>query len=302
MRKLIRSILNVFGYDVVKVNVHSEKKKRKIKKVLVGNYILEMPGNNPQISTYKYDPGANRQLGRLSACIAHKYPSLSVLDIGANVGDTIAIIKSAIELPVIGIEGDDFAFEFLKKNTMSLKNVTLIKTFLGEKIESKRVAMEKTGWNTTLIPNEDQGEVVHFKTLDEVLGEEHLLNRTLKLLKIDCEGFDTIIIRGSAKLIREKRPVIYFEYNTTNMQAIGEEGLSTLLTLGEVGYKNVILFDNKGRYLLTVPIDQVNILEDLHRYAKEGDSCIAYYDVCLFHEDDKDLAQAFIEAENQLRS
>ena len=64
----------------------------------------------------------------------------------------------------------------------------------------------------------------------------------------------------------------------------------------------MVLFDNKGRYLLTVPIDQVNILEDLDRYAKEGDSCIAYYDVCLFHEDDKDLAHQFIESENQLRS
>lgn len=300
MRKLIRSVLQIFGYDIIKVNVHSDKKKNRIKKVMVGNYLLEMPGNNPQISTYKYDPSANSQLGRLSACIAGKYPSLSVLDVGANVGDTIAIIKSAIDLPVIGIEGDDFAFDFLKKNTMSLKNVTLIKTFLGEKIESKRISMEKTGWNTTLIPNEEQGEMVHLKTLDEVLGEEHLLNRTLKLLKIDCEGFDTIIIRGSAKLIREKKPVIYFEYNRTNMEAIQEEGLSTLLTLGEVGYKNVILFDNKGRYLMKVPIDQVGILEDLHRYAKDGGSCIAYYDICLFHEDDSELAAAFIASENLL--
>lgn len=302
MRKLIRSLLNTIGYDIVKVNVHSQKKVNRIKKVTVGNYVLEMPGNNPQISTYKYDPGANRQLGRLSVCVAEKYPSLSVLDVGANVGDTIAIIKSAIELPVIGIEGDDFAFEFLKRNTMALKNVTLIKTFLGEKIESLKVSMEKTGWNTTLIPNSEAGETtIHLKTLDEVLAEEHLQNRTLKLLKIDCEGFDTIIIRGSAKLIREKKPVIYFEYNRTNMDAIGEEGLSTLLTLGEVGYRSIVFFDNKGRYMLTAPIDQVSLITDLHRYAQEKNSCIAYYDICLFHEDDADLAQKFIEMENELQ-
>lgn len=301
MRKLIRSLLNSIGYDIVKVNVHSDKKVNRIKKVTVGNYLLEMPGNNPQISTYKYDPGANSQLGRLSVCVAAKYPALSVLDVGANVGDTIAIIKSAIELPVIGIEGDDFAFEFLKRNTMSLKNVTLIKTFLGEKIESKKVSMEKSGWNTTLIPNEDNGETIHLKTLDEVLAEEHLQNRTLKLLKIDCEGFDTIILRGSAKLIREKRPVIYFEYNRTNMDAIGEDGLSTLLTLSAVGYRNVIFFDNKGRFIMNAPIDQEGIITDLHRYAQADNSCIAYYDICLFHEDDTDLAQQFIDSENSLQ-
>lgn len=301
MRKLIRSLLNSIGYDIVKVNVHSDKKVNRIKKVTVGNYLLEMPGNNPQISTYKYDPGANSQLGRLSVCVATKYPTLSVLDVGANVGDTIAIIKSAIELPVIGIEGDDFAFEFLKRNTMALKNVTLIKTFLGEKIESKKVSMEKSGWNTTLIPNEDNGETIHLKTLDEVLAEEHLQNRTLKLLKIDCEGFDTIILRGSAKLIREKRPVIYFEYNRTNMDAIGEDGLSTLLTLSAVGYRNVIFFDNKGRFIMNAPIDQEGIITDLHRYAQADNSCIAYYDICLFHEDDTDLAQQFIDSENSLQ-
>lgn len=301
MRKLIRSLLNSIGYDIVKVNVHSDKKVNRIKKVTVGNYLLEMPGNNPQISTYKYDPGANSQLGRLSVCVATKYPTLSVLDVGANVGDTIAIIKSAIELPVIGIEGDDFAFEFLKRNTMSLKNVTLIKTFLGEKIESKKVSMEKSGWNTTLIPNEDNGETIHLKTLDEVLAEEHLQNKTLKLLKIDCEGFDTIILRGSAKLIREKRPVIYFEYNRTNMDAIGEDGLSTLLTLSAVGYRNVIFFDNKGRFIMNAPIDQEGIITDLHRYAQADNSCIAYYDICLFHEDDTDLAQQFIDSENSLQ-
>jgi FkbM family methyltransferase len=301
MRKLIRSLLNRIGYDIVKVNVHHQKKVNRIKKVTVGNYVLEMPGNNPQISTYKYDPGANSQLGRLAACIAQKYPSLSVLDIGANVGDTIAIIKTAIELPVIGIEGDDFSFEFLKRNTMPLKNVTLIKTFLGEKIESKKLSMEKSGWNTTLIPNEDKGENIHLKTLDQVLAEEHLQNRTLKLLKIDCEGFDTIIIRGSAKLIREKKPIIYFEYNRSNMDAIGEDGLSTLLTLGAVGYRKVTLFDNKGRYLMSVDIDQENIMADLHKYAQAENSCIAYYDICLFHDDDSDLAQQFIDAENRLQ-
>ena len=30
MRKLIRSLLNIVGYDVIKVNVHSDSKAKKI--------------------------------------------------------------------------------------------------------------------------------------------------------------------------------------------------------------------------------------------------------------------------------
>jgi len=297
MRQMIRNVLNKVGYDIVKVNVHSDSKAHKISRVKVGKFFVDMPGNNMQISNYKYEPEANSQLGRLSACIAKKYPSLTVIDIGANVGDTIAIIKSAIELPVIGIEGDDIAYRFLEKNTAQFKNITLIKEFLGEKKETMHVSLEKSGWNTTIVPSEQSGQVVTLKTLDEVLEEHHLASSTLKLLKIDTEGFDTIIIRGANGLLEKQKPVVYFEYNRSNMDAIKEDGLSTLFSLEKFGYHSVIFFDNKGRYVLTADIKDRNLIRQLHNYSDEKKSGIAYYDICLFHESDSEIAKQFIDQE-----
>ena len=300
MRNSTTSVFRIFGYELVKAKRNNHKQSSKIKKIMVGNYLLEIPGNHPMISNYKENAGANNQLGRLAGLIAEKYPSLSVIDAGANIGDSIAKIKSTAELPIISIEGDDFLFDLLKRNTMSLKNVTLIKTFLGEKIESKKVSILHRGWNTSLIPTEDGEATIHFKTIDEVLAEEHLQNRMLKLLKINCEGFDTIIMRGAVKLIREKKPVIYFEYNPNKMAQIGEDGLSTLLDLGAAGYSYITFFDQNGRFLMNIPADQENLITALHRYADDGNSCVEYYYVCLFHEDDSDLSQKFIESENSL--
>ncbi len=297
MRQLIRKFMNSLGYDIVKVNVHSNKKAHKISKVKVGNYFVDMPGNNMQISNYKYEPEANSQLGRLSACIAKKYPSLTVIDIGANVGDTIAIIKTAIELPVIGIEGDQIAYQFLEKNTAQFQNITLLKEFLGEKKETIQVSLEKSGWNTTIVPSSESGEVVHLKTLDEVLLENKLQTKTLKLLKIDTEGFDTIILRGALDLIANQHPVVYFEYNRSNMDAIKEDGLSTLFSLEKYGYQSVIFFDNKGRYIITLGIHQKDLITEMHNYADEHKSGIAYFDICLFHSSDSDISQQFIEQE-----
>ncbi len=297
MRKLIRKLLNTVGYDIIKVNVHSASKAKIVKQVKVGKFSIDMPGNNPQISNYKYEPEVNTQLARLSVCVATKYPSLSVLDIGANVGDTIAVIKSAIELPVIGVEGDDISHRFLEKNTRQFQNITIIKEFLGEKRQTLQVALEKGGWNTTLVPSETSGQQLTLKTLDEVLTEHELNNRMLKLLKVDCEGFDTIIIRGATELIQQQKPVIYFEYNKTNMDAIKEDGLGTLLSLEKYGYHSIIFFDNKGRYLLTIPMSQKELITELHHYADETNSEIAYYDVCLFHDDDQDIARTFVSGE-----
>ena len=144
MRKTIRQLLNKIGYDIIKTNVHDESKAGIIKKVQVGRFQIGMPGNNRQISTYKYRPDANNLLGILSACVTQKYPNQWVVDIGANVGDTIAIIKTAINNPIIGIEGDPVSFKFLSDNTRQFNNVTILKEFLGEKKQTLRVEMEKT--------------------------------------------------------------------------------------------------------------------------------------------------------------
>ena len=297
MRKAIRGLLNKVGYDIVKVNVHSAEKAKNIHKVAVGNFFVDMPGNNPQISNYKYEPEVNKQLARLSACIHAKYSDLTVLDIGANVGDTIAVIKTALDIPVIAVEGDDISYSFLERNTKQFKDITLIKTFLGERTQTMQVELEKGGWNTTLVPSENTGQTLTLKTLDQVLTENNLNTRKLKLLKIDTEGFDTIILRGANDLIATQKPVIYFEYNRSNMDAIKEDGLSTLLSLQKAGYQKVIIFDNRGRYMLTTSLDQTELLRQLHYYADENNSEIAYYDVCLFHSDDTDLEAAFIKGE-----
>jgi FkbM family methyltransferase len=295
MKKFFRNLLNAIGYDIVKVNVHADSKAGKVKKVQVGKFVIDMPGNNVQISTYKYRPDANSILGTLAAAIAEKYPDLAVIDIGANVGDTIAVIKSAIDVPVIGIEGDAISFGFLQKNAPLFSNLTLIQSFLGEKKENIQVAFEKSGWNTTLVPSAN-GQTLSLKTLDEVLSDEGLFNRTLKMLKIDCEGFDTIILRGAGELLQKHRPVIFFEYNKTNMNAIGEDGLSTLFSMEQYGYHSALFFDNYGRFMLRAPLSDKALISALHDYTEDGVSQVGYYDICLFHQQDEQLSDIFMKS------
>jgi FkbM family methyltransferase len=300
MRKQIRNFLNKFGYDIVKVNVHSDSKANKIRKVNVGKFVLDMPGNNPHISNYKYDPNANGQLGRLAVCVNSKYSGHTAIDIGANVGDTVAVIKSVVDIPVIAVEGDPVSYAFLERNTTQFSDVALIKEFLGEKRETIKVQLEKAGWNATLVPAKDHGQELTLKTLDEVLIEKNLAQQNIKLLKLDTEGFDTIILRGATELINTHHPVLYFEFNRSNMDAIGEDGLSTLFAFANEGYDSVLLYDNKGRYMMHTLLRDKKTLEQLHFYAEEDNSQIAYYDVCLFHNSDRDLAEKFIQSEGGL--
>lgn len=300
MKEFFRKIINLFDYDIVKINIHSDAKANKIRNVRVGKFSILMPGNNPQVSSYKYFPELNSQLARLAAIVQKKYSDAALIDVGANVGDTIAVVKSQLDIPVFAIEGDAASFDFLKKNTTQFSKVTIVQTFLGEKKEEKNISFDKKGWNATLLPSENGDEVVSFKTLDSVVEESAEKKHAYKLLKVDVEGFDTIVLRGAIETIKKYNPVLFFEFNRENMDAIQEDGLQTLFSMENFGYKSVLFFDAKGRFMTRLPLSDKEAIKQLHFYANGSKSMIPYYDLCLFHKEDGDIENEFLNQEFRL--
>lgn len=299
MKELIRNFLKRFGYDIVKTGIPYIPKTNKDVMVNVGKFQVLMPGYNVQAVNYRLYPDLNAQFGRLAQSIAWKYPGMTLIDVGANVGDTIAVVKNVVDIPVIGIEGDEVTYSYLEKNSKSFSGVSIVKTFLGEKSEAKNVNFEKSGWNATIIPDAAGGKEVKFKSLDEVMQEGGFNDRQLKLLKVDVEGFDTIVLRGAGDIINKHKPVVFLEYNRQNMKAINEEGLPTLLSFAAAGYNKAAFFDHKGTLVLATSIQHTEEITYLHEYASSPRNLIGYYDICLFHEEDNDVAAKFLEMEKK---
>jgi FkbM family methyltransferase len=258
-----------------------------------------MPGYNVQAINYRLYPDLNAQFGRLAKSIAQKYPGMTLIDVGANVGDTIAVVKTQVDVPVIGVEGDEVTYAYLEKNSKQFNNVNIVKTFLGEKTEELNVNFEKSGWNATIIPDDKGGKQIAFKTLDAVINEGGFNNRTIKLLKVDVEGFDTIVLRGAGDIIKEHKPVVFLEYNRQNMISIKEEGLPTLLSFATAGYNKIAFFDHKGTLMLATSVKDKDVVTYLHDYASSSKNLIGYYDICLFHEEDDQLAEAYLSIEKK---
>jgi len=299
MKEFIRNILQRFGYDIIKTGLPYFPKSKKTGAVTVGNYPIQMPGNNTQLINYQLYPDLNIQLGRLAISIHKKYPGTTVIDVGANVGDTIAVLKSAIDLPVIAVEGDEVCFEFLQRNVQQFQNVSLVKSYLGEKSQSINVNLEHAGWNTTIIPEESGKRQIVFKTLDEIIAAGGFNDRQLKLLKVDVEGFDTIVLRGASEIIRTHRPVLFFEYNRKSMKAINEDGLSTILSFEKAGYDKIVFFDHKGNLVLATDMQNSEVITYMHNYISSDKNLLAYYDICLFHKEDKDVGEDFLAVERK---
>lgn len=298
MRKLIRNFLRRRGYDIIKTGVPYIPETRDDVTITVAGFSITMPGNNVQHINYRIYPDLNAQLARLAGILYSKYPDMTIVDVGANVGDTIAVLRSVTNAPIIGVEGDDASYGYLDRNMKQFKDVYIVKTFLSDRRQELKVDFGSEGWNNTIKPSE-KGKEVAFTTLDVVVESPALSNKLIKLLKVDVEGYDTIVLRGASQIIQRHKPALFFEYNRAAMNEINEDGLSTIFSLAGYGYNRLAFFDHKGTLVLSTTLHQKEVISCLDAYASSSKNLLGYYDICIFHEQDNDIAEVYLQAEKK---
>ena len=83
------------------------KKRKKYKTIQVGAYKLIANSEHPletYLKTYKY---YSRNFPRIAKLIERKYAVFSIIDVGANIGDTVALLRSEnITQMIHAIEGN----------------------------------------------------------------------------------------------------------------------------------------------------------------------------------------------------
>lgn len=293
--------LAIFGVAIVRAERPQWLRSSPILTTQVGRYSIQVPSINPLSTGYSRNPDYTGQLGRIASLLVTKFPNLAAIDIGANVGDTACIIKTAADIPLLCIEGDVYTFGFLERNIRQFQNTVAHRLFLAEKTETIGATFAKSGWNTTIKPDKaDSARKIKVVSLDDFLVTQPNVSN-YKLVKIDTEGFDCSIIRGGVKFIQQVHPVITFEYNRDNMEALGEKGLDTLAMLSGFGYSHVFFHDCVGRFFCSASMSDQVLIRDLHDYADGKHGAIYYFDVTIFHESDSDVAQAFAKMERARR-
>jgi FkbM family methyltransferase len=223
-------------------------------------------------------------LGRLALHLSRKYPDLTVIDVGANVGDSAAVVRMYCDHPVLCIEGEERFFRLLAQNSGNLGPIELEQTFLGA--QGDHVHSVHTGrGNARVILGSAPGKE-NMCTLGQAVSR-HPRFALSKLLKLDAEGFDCRIIACESELLRRSKPVLFFEYYPACCEMAGQPAFPVFAQLAETGYSTVLIYQNVGRYLTSLQLHQVTELANFHR-------CIAdvqgFCDIVAFHPEDLDVA------------
>ena len=212
--------------------------------------------NHQTISTFHryghlYEPDIGNFLVRIIK------PGDVCVDVGANIGMHTLLMASLNanadkeeKAKVISFEPNEKCFNELKKNIKlnKYKTVEARQKLLGEKPggESFYHASDKdSGTSYALKKIDDQSlnwEKVKTSTLDKELKDE----KSIKVLKMDVEGFEGNVLRGSKSLL-EKDLIRYWiiEY-AQHCLARNNDSLDTLRTLMEKHNLEMFILDPSG--------------------------------------------------------
>lgn len=215
-------------------------------KILIdGQELILPPGHLLTLYKYLY-PKYDKFLPKL---LSTMNGNMSIIDIGANVGDTLVrLIASNSKLNYYSIEADEYYFKYLKKNKEKIKlntqtKIKLIKELVGLNLIGK---LSVTSSGTKSLIEGSHG--IKTKKLDEIILEYNIDN--IALIKVDVDGYDYNVLLSGMNQIKKYKPVLFFEYMSLN-----ELGYVDLINkLNEIGYKNwsvlnnygAIIFENKG--------------------------------------------------------
>lgn len=227
----------------------------------------------------------NSNLKRIVFYLSAKYHNLRIIDIGANIGDTVTLLKSQADYEILCIEGDEFFYKILELNCKEYSNVTLVKEFLGEK-EKEISAKLNSKLGTGNIKASDQSKL-RIRTLSNLLKEIPNFYSS-KLLKVDTDGYDFKIIRGSQEFLEKTKPLIFIEFDPAFHKVYNENSEWIFDNLVVAGYTKVIFYDNFGDYLISLDISQRDKIAELINYFSNRGS-EKYCDLCFFHKEDEDI-------------
>jgi FkbM family methyltransferase len=225
----------------------------------IGDIELELPLSH-ELPFYRKDhPQYSANVGRIA-----REAGGPVVDIGANVGDTAAVIRSESDVPILCIEGDDRFFSILERNASRFQPpIELEHSFVGA---PGRARIERARGTARLLPGENE---VRTKALAEILAQ-HPRFAEPAVVKIDTDGYDVPIILAELDLFARLKPVLFFEYDPY----LGADPI-VFERLREIGYTRAEVYENTGELARVA-----DLTDDIHS-TYVGHAGSRYADICV---------------------
>lgn len=171
------------------------------------------------------------------------------IDVGANIGRyTIEVGKKLKNNgAVIAIEPNLETFQILKNNIKlnHLTNVYALNYACYSK-SNKLVKFYEGSYSgeSSLSKNKSRFFLVKTLTLDDILKKVHIKSEFVTLIKIDVEGSEVSVIRGSQKILKNKPTILFESFSEKKNPRISKLLKKFGYKINRIGISNYIAIAN----------------------------------------------------------
>jgi FkbM family methyltransferase len=262
---------------------------------------MRMPAEHPLPAVLHRFPQYNRPLAMAIKAIASPSsgsPNLTVVDVGANIGETVAVIEQLVpDVSYLCIEADDDIARICRFNHRGNPRVQIEQCYIGENAGSLVMLQDDGRANPTtkLIDQANFDESSNYGRLvrlDTVAGPFADAHHGLSLIKVDTEGYDFSVLRSGPRLIERYRPALYFEWFPDLLTDLQEEVWNGFDYLEGFGYLHFVFFSSQGDYYCHLSRPDHFVLKSLASTASQNKSLL-YFDV--FASTDAAVCQRLVE-------
>lgn len=273
---------------------------------------LRIPPSHETPFLWRENNDYSKSLGRIAEACTRKYPQSVLIDIGANIGSSAAIIRShGVQNTIVSVEGLQKFFDILQSNVPRLGDTIPVKAFIGaSQSRSSAKARVTEGGNAHVYEeDEDYGAEktrarpiagAEFITVAEI-AQRYVPGRQVKLIKTDIECYDIPVLNGSIDFISRHLPAIFMELHIRDIdeRIKGVSWRDLWSNLKQLGYSKALYWYNSADFLCMLDLDaDERITDDIHGYLRNRAGTL-YVDVCIIHADDADIADAAYKVEKR---
>lgn len=236
-----------------------------------------------------YDTALPRIIKKIGT---HK--KLHIIDVGANIGDTTALIKSSNKnVNILCVEGNITYSSLLKKNYFKDNSVFIEESFCSDNSEIKNIILSTNGGTATINLTANINNQVEFFTLDEITKKYPEFFK-VDFIKVDTDGFDYKVLRGAIDILKNQQPFVFFELDKSFLSKNDEDIMSIFDLFKKSEYESFILYDNYGYLIGLFDFTQLDIVENIINYM---DNKKMYLDVLMVK--DINIAKDLLKTESE---
>jgi FkbM family methyltransferase len=231
------------------------------------------------------NPCYDTALPRICVFLKETLGYLNLIDVGANIGDTTSLVSQKVRGNFLCIEADENYFSLLQKNIKAIQNsekLVCVRVLCGESSGDSHISFvrSKGSGHVCSEPTINDKIRVRQSSIDDLI-EEHTDFQQCNIMKVDTDGYDYRVIRGSDTLLKKAHPALFFELSPEYLFNAGETPMSIFDYLSERGYGAAVWYDNFGIPIAKVNFSDREYMSQLINYATNKRS---YFDLLTFHD------------------